>query len=256
MEKQKEESEYLKLAHALNRSEFHYLDAETKTQILSSWVKVDYEMRSKGQPKPIWDGSVPMSEVIGHEVVAKTDKGEMVGKAIYSTTLPDSDGVYKHAVVVHVPASGSILLVHGRNVRPASQDESKLIERQVTFAKQINKTNETIKISMKEKRSKRVSGTHLLESMLQDVKDLRLVVEEKSGFYKIFGNKKGVCIYLANKGGRADLSGFSLDIPGIKIISEEAAKERHLGKVRGQVDFDRDDKIIMEAWRKVLSELG
>jgi len=50
-------------------------------------------------------------------------------------------------------------------------------------------------------------------------------------------------------------SGFNLDLPGIKQISETEAKEKHLGKVRGQIDFSQADEVVLETFSAALKKL-
>lgn len=251
-----DKSELVRQIEALRDAQFHDLDYETKAKLLKGWVAVDHRMRQNGQDRPVWDGNFPMVDLLNNEVVIKTDKGEQVGKAIYSLPVEDTDGVVKQGLLVHIPSSGSIYIVPGRNVRPATNEDRQTMQRHITYAKILSGSNESIEVITKEKRSRRVAGTHLLSEMMSRVSDRKLVVEDKSGFHKIFGNKKGICVYLAIKGGRADLSGFCIDHPAVKPLSEQEAKEKHLGKVRGQIDFNRDDKTVLEGWNIVLDALG
>jgi hypothetical protein len=108
-----------------------------------------------------------------------------------------------------------------------------------------------------ERKTKTVKGGHLKDAFLEKAKLTDgLNVEEKSGFYKITGPTKGRTVYLATKGGRVDLSGFSVDHPAVVQISAEEAKEKHIGKVRGQLDFEQDDEAVTAAFSAALVELS
>ncbi len=81
-----------------------------------------------------------------------------------------------------------------------------------------------------------------------------LKVEEQAAFHKIAGGDSGRVIYIAKtqKVTRVDLSGFEIKHPGIKQISSTEAKELKLGRVRGQVDFTRDEKTVVGAFKAAL----
>ena len=107
-----------------------------------------------------------------------------------------------------------------------------------------------------QRRQRVVKGSHLLPQLLQNAQTVDgLVVKDNSGFHKITGSAKGRSIYIAKKGGRVDLSGFTLDSEAVKQISEEEAKDKHLGKVRGQLNFDSDDETILSTYTKALASL-
>jgi hypothetical protein len=109
-----------------------------------------------------------------------------------------------------------------------------------------------------QRREREVKGSHLLPALLDMVKAVStLSVAEKTGFQKVTGTAKGKAVYVAKKGGRVDLSGFEVALPNaaIKVISEQAAKDQHLGRVRGQLDFGRPDADVLEAFSAALAQL-
>lgn len=258
MEKSKSNS--TRLAENLRDSQFHDLDMDTKNIILKNWVRSDFEMKHSGQTKPVWDCAYSMVDVVGNEVVAKTDRGEMVGKAIYLTIHKDSDGVFKHAIVVHVPASGSIFMVPGRSIKLADDDDRRRMVNEVEYVKKLTNANEAVEEIVREKRSKRVSGSHLYDDMMNMVNSSKtLFINDKTGYHQIMSNaskKAKTSVYLAKKGGKAYLTNFCIDDVGVKPMSEAEAREKHLGRVRGQIDFERDDATVMKAWENVLKTLG
>jgi hypothetical protein len=46
-----------------------------------------------------------------------------------------------------------------------------------------------------------------------------------------------------------------LDASAVKQITEQEAKDKHLGKVRGQLDFNASDEDVLAAYGKALAEL-
>lgn len=88
-----------------------------------------------------------------------------------------------------------------------------------------------------------VKGAGLNADFLAAAEARGLVREEKSGFYKLTSPaSKGKVVYLATKGGRVDLSGFTVQNPAVTQLTPEQAREKHLGKVRGQLNFDLFDQ--------------
>jgi len=56
-------------------------------------------------------------------------------------------------------------------------------------------------------------------------------------------------IYIANakKVGRVDMSGFTLNCPGVISYTKNGAKEMGLGKVRAQLDFNQSEEVVLRA---------
>jgi len=106
------------------------------------------------------------------------------------------------------------------------------------------------------RRERVVKGAHLLPQLKDLATAAGLNVEEKSGFLKVSAGVKGKNVYLAKKGGRVDLSGFSVEAAAIRQISEQEAREKHLGKVRGQLDFNQSDEQVLEAFTAALKEVA
>lgn len=110
----------------------------------------------------------------------------------------------------------------------------------------------------KERQERVVKGSHLLEQLKNKAAEptLNLKTEEMSGFVKVTGSTKGKRILIAKKGGRVDLSGFTIEADAVKQISEQEARDKHLGKVRAQLDFGRSDDEVLAAFGQALSELN
>lgn len=104
-----------------------------------------------------------------------------------------------------------------------------------------------------------VKGANLNPQFLELAAAAGAKVEEKSGFYKITTDVKGKAMYLARKGGRVDLSGFTVTDPSVVQVSEEEAQAKHLGKVRGQLNFELagdGDAALVTAFSAGLTELA
>lgn len=107
-----------------------------------------------------------------------------------------------------------------------------------------------------QRRERVVKGSHLLAPLTEAAKTAGLTLEDKSGFLKVTGTAKGRTVYIAKKGGRVDLSGFTVEAAAVKQISETEAREKHLGKVRGQLDFDKTDEEVLTAFSAALTNLS
>jgi len=123
------------------------------------------------------------------------------------------------------------------------------------MAQKLEAAGKQAEVQKAQRRERTVKGSHLSSRLEDMVQKFGLQSVEKSGFHKVSGPVKGRTIYLARKGGRADISGFNLDLPGIKQISETEAKEKHLGKVRGQIDFSQADEVVLETFSAALKKL-
>lgn len=106
------------------------------------------------------------------------------------------------------------------------------------------------------RRERTVKGSHLLEALIQRATTAGFVITDKSGFIKISGSTKGRKVYVARKGGRVDGSGFAVEHAALLPVSEEEAREKHIGKVRCQIDFDQDDASVLSAYDALLAALN
>lgn len=106
-----------------------------------------------------------------------------------------------------------------------------------------------------ERRAKVVKGSHLTEQFIALATVAGLTVtESKSKAFQVITGAAGKArrIYVATRGGTVDFSGFTVEDEGVTQISEEQAKEMHLGLVRGRIDFDATDEQILSAFRTAL----
>lgn len=123
------------------------------------------------------------------------------------------------------------------------------------LTEKLKESGQKVEKAVKARREREVKGSHLLDPMKAAAEKRGLVLAEKSGFFKITGKGKGRAIYLARNGGRVDLSGFSVEAEAIAQISKEDAQAKHLGKVRGQIDFTKPDEVVLKAYDTALTEL-
>jgi hypothetical protein len=107
-----------------------------------------------------------------------------------------------------------------------------------------------------EKQARTVKGFHLKEQIETLMNESGLEVVKNTGFYKVVGNGNKSKLLIARKGGRVDLSGFTIESPAVVQVTEDEAKAKHLGKVRGFVNFDATDEEIMSVIRQALTVLG
>lgn len=95
------------------------------------------------------------------------------------------------------------------------------------------------------------------DSLLQLARDLNLTVVEQSAYYRCSWDGSPARIYVAKtqKVTRVDFADFCPEADGVKTISAEEAKEQRLGKVRGQLDFTRDNDTVLAAFAAACQQL-
>lgn len=110
----------------------------------------------------------------------------------------------------------------------------------------------------KEKQERTVKGAHLLDQLKALAADASLALKqgETNGFIVLNGAAKGKRVLIGKKGGRVDLSGFTIEADAVRQVSEQEARDKHLGKVRAQLDFNRDDAEVLAVFSKALAELN
>lgn len=125
------------------------------------------------------------------------------------------------------------------------------------MAAKLAKAGKKAEAEVAERRARVVKGSHLLAQITDLVTKSGLKTKENTGFLIVFGDESnGRKICIAKKGGRIDISGFEMQHPIVISISAEEAKEKHLGKVRGQIDFDKSDDEVLGAVSDVLGSLA
>lgn len=98
------------------------------------------------------------------------------------------------------------------------------------------------------RRERVVKGSHLLPKLKELAAAAGLETKENSGFLKVNGGVKGKNVLIAKKGGRVDLSGFTVEAAAVTQLSEQEARDKHLGKVRAQLDFNKSDDEVLAAF--------
>ncbi|MBV8068275.1 MAG: hypothetical protein JO270_00120 [Acidobacteriaceae bacterium] len=90
------------------------------------------------------------------------------------------------------------------------------------------------------------------EKLMEIVEELGLQAEPMAAFYKVAVGGRAVYIAKSKKVARVDLSGFDIKHPAVTRISENEARELKLGKVRGQINFEKTEDRVLEAFRTSL----
>jgi hypothetical protein len=237
---QKADSFSAKLNQALNA-----LDWKTRNDLLLKIGKMELRMRASGLERPQWLGPISEDKILGADVVIPTDQGERRGTVICFGVVHMGGENWEKSVIVHVPASGTQHEGPGSAARLATPEDLERIQSEMTMAERLKEAADAAQkgavAPSPEKARKRgqrdpelVKELHALASAHPNVKS----VEEGGTNYKITGLNPNKRIYLFKTQLRADLSGFSVDHPGIRKISDDEARDMHLGKVRGQLTFD------------------
>lgn len=123
------------------------------------------------------------------------------------------------------------------------------------MAQKLQAAGEKAEAQKAARRERVVKGSHLLPKLLEQATAASLNLEDMSGFTKITGANKKLRVLVAKKGGRVDLSGFTVEADAVRQITEQEAREKHLGKVRGQIDFNKSDDEVLAAFSAALTEL-
>jgi hypothetical protein len=125
------------------------------------------------------------------------------------------------------------------------------------MTEKLKKSAEKVEKEQAQRRERTVKGAHLLGALRKLVLDAGLTETENTGFYVVRGAAgKTRTVYIAKKGGRVDLNGFTVEHAGVTQVTEEEAKKKHLGKVRGVLDFDQSDEVVLAAFGEALAALA
>lgn len=225
------------------------LNAEEASYILVDWVRCSSAKSRLNQEEIMWSADFPVPDF--GELVAVWP-GCVIGEVCdYGLKLHKDQ--YERAVWIKFD-NGEFMKFTGREIKVVDEEDIKRVrEQNKEFRKRLIGAGEKVVKMRTERRSKQVKGSHLLDDMLKTARDFD--IDEKSSFYKITGKMKDKAVYVVRKGGRVDLSGFAVEHPAITTISEEEARQRHLGRVRGQINFKENDDSVMDAFTKALEYL-
>ncbi len=168
---------------------------------------------------------------------------------------------WERSVIVHVPASGTQHEGPGSVARLATPEDTERIQSDLVMASRLAEAADSAQRgvsspSPEKPRKRGLRDPKLVEQMVALAKASNCVkmVEEGGTNYKIVGVDQSRRIYLFKSQLRVDLSGFSVDHAGVRKISDEEARDMHLGKVRGQVLFD-DRTVALSAFEHALTAL-
>lgn len=90
------------------------------------------------------------------------------------------------------------------------------------------------------------------EKLLAIVEEQGLQAEPMAAFFKVAVGGRAVYIAKTKKVSRVDLSGFDIKHPAVSRLTEDEAKELKLGKVRGQINFEKSEEKVLEAFTTAL----
>jgi hypothetical protein len=207
-------------------------------------------MRAAGQEYPAWRGPVPAERLLGAEVVVQTDRGERRGRVICYGVL-DSGSGYEKSVVVHVAASGTQHEAPGSAVRLAAPEdrarmmnEQEMAGRLAEAAYAATRGPRRPEDALRLQRRRGLRDPQLIGAMVALAAQHPNVqsIDEGSANHKITGRDPTRRIYVFKTQLRVDVSGFTFEHPGLRQISDDEARDMHLGKVRGQILFEsRED---------------
>lgn len=224
------------------KNELDALDWQKRNELLLKIGKAELRMRSMNAERPTWKGPTSEERILGSDVVVQTDQGERRGRVICFGVTHMGGETWERSVIVNVPSSGTQHEVPGSATRLASAEDVERIQGELEMANKLAAAADAAsKGTVAEKpRRKGQRDPQLVERMLVAARESNDVktVEESGTNYKITGVDPHKKLYLFKSQLRVDLSGYTIDHPGVRKISDEEARDMHLGKVRGQLTFD------------------
>ncbi len=237
---------------------------QQRNDIIVRTGKMELRMRGAGIERPTWKGPVPEAKILGADVVIPTEQGERRGQVVCFGVMHVGAENWERSVIINVPASGTQHEGPGSAVRLATPEDERRIQEEIAMAQRLVEASAAAQrgpadpdAALKRARKRGMRDPALIEQMVSAARACNLVtsVEEGASNYKITGARSDRRVYLFKSQLRVDLSGFTLDHPGIRKISEEEARDMHLGKVRGQLLFD-DRATALAAFEAALALLG
>lgn len=228
-----------RLAEALNA-----LTWQQRNETLVKIGRQEQRMRSAGQERPVWKGPLPEDKLLGAEVVIPTDQGERRGLVIcYGIVGVGHE--FERSVVIHVPSSGTQHEAPGSEVRLASPEDSERLRNEVAMADRLREAASSVQkgptpLPQAPPKKRGQKDPALVAKFIELANAHKSVhnVEEGGANFKITGVDQSRRLYVFKNQLRVDVSGFSFDHAGLRKISDDEARDMHLGKVRGQVLFD------------------
>lgn len=240
--------------------ELEALNWQDRNDLLVRIGKMELKMRQLGQERPVWKGPVSEMQLLGADVVVPTEQGDRRGRVI-CFGLVFSNSQFERSVVVHVPSSGTQHEVAGSYARLASPEDSERIKNELAMAARLAEAASAVQrgptpIAIAKTKKRGQKDPRLIERMLAAASSSPNVrtVEEAAANHKITGSDVSKRLYVFKNQLRVDVSGFSFDHPGMRRISDDEARDMHLGKVRGQLLFD-DREQAFKAFEMALENL-
>lgn len=227
-------------------AELNSLPWTERNELLIRIGRQELRMRSDGQERSIWKGPAPVTHMLGADVVVPTEQGERRGRVI-CFGVQNTGVEYEKTVVVHVPASGTHHEVPGSIARLASPEDSVRIRNEIEMAARLAEASHAAQrapldpeAALKRQRKRGLRDPKLIEEMIELAKASSNVrsIEEGPSNHKVTGLDPSRRLYVFKAQLRVDVSGFGFSHPGLRSISDDEARDMHLGKVRGQVLFD------------------
>lgn len=242
-------------------AELSALSWQERNELLVRIGRMELRMRAAHQERPAWHGPVAEDRMLGADVVVPTEQGERRGKVICFGVM-NAGPEYERTVIVYVPSSGTQHEVLGSATRLADPDDTARMQNELAMAARLAQAAQvtagpTPLPASGRPRRRGQRDPQLVERMLAAASGHPKVraLEEGGSNVKVTGLIPGRRLYVFRSQLRVDLSGFSLEHPGVRGISDAEAREMHLGKVRGQVLFD-DTGVALAAFSAALEQLG
>jgi hypothetical protein len=229
------------------------LNWDVRNEILRKIGREELRMKlygGNGGKRPVWRGPVPETNILGADVVIPTEQGERRGRVVCFGIVHVGGEDWERSVIIHVPSSGTQHEGPSSAARLASPEDSERIQNEMEMASRLADASYSVQngaTKAPEKARKRgLRDPALVEKMVSLAKASSNVkaVEEGGTNFKIVGIDPNKRMYLFKSQLRVDLSGFTVDHAGVRKISDEEARDMHLGKVRGQLIFDDRDVAI------------
>lgn len=241
--------------------ELSVLDWATRNEMLLNIGRQELRMKASGRERPTWNGPLPEAKMLGADVVIPTDQGERRGRVICFGVAYMGGEEWERSVIIHVPSSGTQHEGPGSSARLATPEDSERIRGELTMAARLAEASDAAQRGVatpapEKPRRRGQRDPKLVEEMVAKAKASNSVkaVEEGGTNFKIVGLDPSKRIYLFKSQLRVDLSGFTVDHVGVRKISDEEARDMHLGKVRGQFTFE-DRNAALEAFDLALTSL-
>lgn len=227
------------------------LSYDESVVITCDWVKYD-TLRRKAAANVVWDSEDELPQ-FGSVVLMKN--GRLVSTVVdYGIKMIKQE--FQRAIWVKLETGKLVKLVASEFKTVEASEIMSIRQERSKLARSLSGAGKKVETQRRQRRQKQVHGSHLLDLMLKTVTDCELLeCDEKSSFYKITGTVKKRAVYVAIKGGRVDTSGFCFEHEALTLISAEDAYKRHLGKVRGTIDFMLSDEKSIEAFNLAMKYL-